>query len=126
MAKSRSKRTPYVVFGDDPDAPLCVELRRVIHPLVALIDGLPLLIPNKGRDKGRAYIRVVDAIAWHEKELKESRGRSGSRETVALLREALDSHRAEAGPPVPFDPGPLTRIAVRAAVEVRAEVEGAG
>jgi hypothetical protein len=93
MAKSRSKQTPYAVFGDDPDAPLHVELRRVMNPMVALFDALPLIA-----SKGRTYVRVVDAIAWHEKELKESRGRSGSRETVALLREALDSHRAEAEP----------------------------
>ena len=57
-----------------------------IHFLVASCDGLPLI--RFGNEK-TLYIKVSDAINWHEKELKETRGQSGSEETLSSLRKAM-------------------------------------
>lgn len=71
-----------------------------IHPLVIACDGLPLMMHGRcGRQK--AYIKVSDAIAWHEKELAESHGLSGRPDAVQALKallarfEAIENKEAE-------------------------------
>ena len=81
---SGKKKTP---FATDKDATALYVKARCsgIHQLVILCDGLTLTF--FGREK-QAYLLVSDAIAWHEKELRDSRGQSGSRIALALLRKA--------------------------------------
>lgn len=67
MSKKRNRTgkqsTPFVVA---PDGERLVELRAVMHPLVAVVDGLTLsFFPG---DK-KAYLRIETAIEWVEKEL---------------------------------------------------------
>jgi hypothetical protein len=57
-----------------------------IHPLVVRCDGVPVTFCGKSRT---AYLRVHHAIVWQEKELRETQGASGDRETLDALREAL-------------------------------------
>jgi hypothetical protein len=57
--------------------------RSGIHPLVLLCDALPLVFVGKGK---RAFLRVPVAITWHEKELRESQGQSGSVAATGVVR----------------------------------------
>lgn len=67
-----------------------------IHHLVIMIDGIPLLIWKKKNGKAKyVYMKVSDAIAWHEKELKESKGQSGDAKVLEVLRERLQKFAAE-------------------------------
>lgn len=58
-----------------------------IHPLVLCCDGLPLCMFGKSKTP---YIKVKDAIVWHEKELAQTRGASGCKTTLEALKSALD------------------------------------
>jgi hypothetical protein len=81
---ARKQKTPLAV--DDNDV-IYIKLKASgIHPLVAMCDGLPLALFGKGK-RATAYIQVQTALAWHEKELKDSHGPCSSptpgRETSA-------------------------------------------
>ncbi len=79
------KRTPFVIDRDGKE--LFVEMRYSgIHPLVVMVDGLTLIFFGSGK---KAYLRVEDAIRWHEKELKDTHGQSGNRVTLEALQKAL-------------------------------------
>lgn len=82
MAKRRA------VYAIDKDGNnLYVELKYSgLHPLVAMCDGVPLTFFGKEK---KAYLKVVEAISWHEKELRESGGRSGSEPILSALRIGL-------------------------------------
>jgi hypothetical protein len=62
-----AKRRKRAIFAVGNDGVLCVELTAVMHPLCALFDGLTLVFFGKSK---KAYMRVVDAIAWCRKESK--------------------------------------------------------
>lgn len=67
MAKSK---TPFAVNKEGDT--LYVKLKYSgIHPLVAMFDGISLT--HFGNEK-TAYLKVQQAINWHEKELRESKG----------------------------------------------------
>lgn len=55
------------LFAEGPDGTLYVELRVVMSPLVALVDGLPMTFFGKSK-KSPAYMKIDDAIAWCGKE----------------------------------------------------------
>ncbi len=79
------KSTPFVTDKDDKT--LFIKLKYSgIHPLVVAYDGISLIFFGKGKT---AYLTVEDAANWHEKELRDTRGRSGNQEVLALLRKAL-------------------------------------
>jgi hypothetical protein len=63
-----------------------------IHPLILHTDGLP--VGTFGSRK-TLYIAVDEVIAWHEKELRESDGKSGSRITINTLKRAKANHEAK-------------------------------
>jgi hypothetical protein len=80
---ARKKSTPYAVGQDNV---LYVDCRACgISALVRLVDGLAFTI-FKGEK--RQYMKLVDVIEWHVKELRESNGQSGNQRIVDLLREA--------------------------------------
>ncbi len=62
-----------------------------IHPLVLLYDGLPY---TTFEDDPTLFVRVADAIAWHEKELTDTRGSSGNRKVADALTDILAKFRA--------------------------------
>jgi hypothetical protein len=91
MKKSKS---PFMSFIDEDV--LYVELKYSgMHPLIPMIDGIPLLLwTPKGR-KSKTYMKVTDAINWHEKELRESNGQSGNKRVMEALQSALKRFEAE-------------------------------
>lgn len=67
-----------------------------IHHLVIMIDGIPLLIWKKKNGTAKyVYMKVSDAIAWHEKELRESKGQSGDADVLKVLRDRQQKFAAE-------------------------------
>ena len=64
-----------------------------MHPLIPYIDGLSVALFPKFK---KACIRLDDAIAWHEKELEQSHGTSGSNKTLGLLKQARERLAASA------------------------------
>ena len=87
---SRKKRTPFAIDRDGED--LYVELGwSAIHPMVIACDGLSLIY--FGDDLSRPYLRVADVIDWHDRELRDSHGHSGSAVARDALREALQKFK---------------------------------
>jgi hypothetical protein len=85
----RTKKAIYVTDRDGKR--LFVHVRHSgIHPLVVMVDGMTLTY--FGRRDG-PYLDVVDIIAWHEKELRESGGRSGSQKLLEAFRTGLTKFR---------------------------------
>jgi hypothetical protein len=75
--------------GSDGDV-LTVDVKYCgIHFLVICYDGLTLYY-----DKKKPYMAVEAAIAWHEKELRESQGRSGNAKVLEALRLALENFKS--------------------------------
>jgi hypothetical protein len=58
-----------------------------IHQLVILIDGMNITV-FKGHKREGMFLKLDDAIAWHEKELAETKGRSGRRDYLDMLFKA--------------------------------------
>ena len=58
-----------------------------IHWLIPFMDGMTIA-RFSGRKK--SYIRLDDAIAWHENEIEQSYGASGSKKALALLKQARE------------------------------------
>jgi hypothetical protein len=91
-------RKPKTVFAVDVDRKrLYVRLGVVMNPLVALCDGIPVTFFGK---ETVAYLDIDVAIAWAEKECRESplwadtkprgKGRLTGRERLEALRHARD------------------------------------
>jgi hypothetical protein len=91
-------RKPRTVFAVDADGKrLFVRLEAVMHPWVALCDGLPVTF--FGREK-TAYLGIDTAIAWAETECRENpawadtrpkgKGALTGRERLDALRVARD------------------------------------
>jgi len=64
-----------------------------IHYLIPLIDGMRVVHFGK---ETKPYLRLDDAIAWHEKEIEESHGTSGSKKALGLLKQARERLTANA------------------------------
>jgi hypothetical protein len=93
-------QTPFVL--DRGRSRLFVEVARSgIDRLTLDIDRIPLHF--FGADQ-TAYLAAEDAIAWHEKELRESGGKSGGVSSLGVLREALKQFRAGTLPPRASEP----------------------
>jgi hypothetical protein len=89
--RRRQKRSPVVT--DKEGKRLFIHLSHSgIHPLVVLCDGLTLVYFGK---KDGPYLDVRTVLDWHEKELRDSHGQSGSREMADTCRTILS--RFEAG-----------------------------
>lgn len=58
-----------------------------IHPLIPYIDGMAIAMFSGCK---KAYIRLDDAIEWHEKELEQSHGASGNKKALELLKQASE------------------------------------
>ena len=78
------KKTPFAITKKDENKLLVKIEASGIHWLIPLYDGLPLTLIGE-----EAFIEVSVAADWHKKELKETDGRSGNRETEEILRKAL-------------------------------------
>jgi hypothetical protein len=84
------KRTP---FAAGPDDILYVESRASgISFLVSLIDGMTQTIFDG--DTNNTYFKVADVVAWHEKELADSKGKSGNSRILAALKVANEKFAA--------------------------------
>ena len=59
--------------------------------LIVITDSLPF--HTFKRRKG-VYLRVEDAIAWHEKEIKITDGKGGSRKALEMLKSALVEYQS--------------------------------
>lgn len=85
------KRGKVILAVDKTGQRLFVHLKySLIGQLAALCSGIPLVFfgPKDG-----PYLDVRKVIDWHEKELAESGGRSGSRLTVDALKVAMEKPR---------------------------------
>src|SRR5262245_51922861 len=96
---ARKTRTPLVVH----ESGLYVEVAAIMSPIIPLIDGLPVTFFGKSR-KARAYLRVVDAIAWCEAE-KQYHDRERYEAVIALLRKFEQQH-GQTGSPATDRPAP--------------------
>ncbi len=86
-----SKKKQPVMFAST-ETEIFIKLKYAcIHPLCIFSDGVPVV--TFGKDK-TMYLRVTDAINWHEKELQESRGGSGNPKALEKLREVLGNFQA--------------------------------
>lgn len=65
MKKLNKKRVP---IAEAPDGTLYVDVKYLMHPLVAMIDGLPLTF--FGDDRKRPYLAIDRAIAWCQAEMR--------------------------------------------------------
>lgn len=84
----RTKRTP-IVISPEPESILMIDLRESgIHPLIAFGGEAGPLVRFKG-DR-RTFLHAAEVASWHEKEVKESRGGSGSSAIAAALRQMLE------------------------------------
>lgn len=62
----KRKRSIFVLTAEGK---LLVELRAVMHPICALVDGLPITFFRGGRNK-RTYLEIDRAIDWCKKEMQ--------------------------------------------------------
>jgi hypothetical protein len=85
--KNMDTKTP---FATDTDCSmLYVKLKHSgINPLVVAFDGITTTRFGRGKTQ---YLTVRDVINWHEKELQETAGRSGSRSILEALQTALQN-----------------------------------
>ena len=87
-----AKKQPVIFAVWDGEDDLYIDVKHcAIDFLCLCIDGVSLRIED-GRH-GKTYIKVSDAIAWHRKELKETRGMSGSPPALEALEAAMEKHR---------------------------------
>jgi len=78
-------KSPYATDKDDKILYVKAKFSG-IHWLVLIADGMPLSYFRKGVTP---YLTVVQAIAWHKKELRDSKGASGNRRVLDALESAL-------------------------------------
>lgn len=91
-----AKKIPYAI--DKNGEHLFVRAEHCcINHLVMAVDGMSLTF--FGNEK-TPYIRVTEAIAWHEKELRESHGVSGSKQALEAFQSALKN----------FEEGKVTEV----------------
>ncbi len=82
----KKKHTPFASDEDGKD--LYVKAKYSgIHFLVILADGVSLTFFGKEKTP---FLKVKDAIEWHVKELRQSRGQSGDQKVIDALQGALD------------------------------------
>ena len=67
-----------------------------IHPLVPFIDGMKII---KFPQWKQIYLFLDDAIEWHENELKNTNGQSGSTTALNLLKQPRANMTAKAVAP---------------------------
>jgi arginine deiminase len=97
MAQKR-RRTP---LAKSDDGSLYVELRAIMTPICALIDGLPLVLFGRGKT---AYLAVDVAIEWMEKEKLHH-----NTAAYELKIEVLKRFKEQEGKPeCPTQPSPST------------------
>ena len=89
MATKRKK--PLLVTDKDGKQLFVPAEAAGIHWMCLTWDGIP--ITHFGDDP-TWYLRIEQVIEWHEKELRESHGRSGSQETLDAAREILRKFQA--------------------------------
>lgn len=83
--RERRKDTPLAVDNEGKNIYI-LSSHCSIQPLVLACDGVRVTRFGK---ENKVYVLVKDVIAWHEKELKESGGASGSREALEGARKIL-------------------------------------
>jgi hypothetical protein len=83
----KKKMTPFAV--DNDNVPYVRDDYTGIHPLVRMFDVIPCV--RFGKEK-HLYYRLDIVIAWHEKELSETNGRSGNRIVLKALKTAAAKH----------------------------------
>jgi hypothetical protein len=62
-----------------------------IHPFVVSIDHLTIYQFGK---RQTPFLKVSDCVAWHNKELRESSGKSGNKKAMDALQKALTMFRS--------------------------------
>ena len=84
-------KVPIVIHNDT----LYVDYRATdIHFLVLLSDGMSV---TQFKGEKQTYLKVDDAIAWHEKELSETSGASGNQKVLDALKRIRDVTFRECG-----------------------------
>ena len=82
-------RKPINIFKSDGEQLWVMVKAAGINVFSLMWDGMPLTLFGK-----TPYMTVQEVIDWHEKELRETHGRSGDEEILKLAREALRKFRA--------------------------------
>lgn len=85
MPKKKIPKNVFVVQGDKKKAYVRLDCTGISF-WVVLVDGITLSYFTQMPEV--PYLPVEAAIAWHEKELCETDGRSGNEEILKLLRIA--------------------------------------
>ncbi len=65
--------------------------RSGIPALIPFIDGMAICTFEKSK---KQYLKIEDVISWHESELIESGGKSGSKVVADGLRKIKEQHAA--------------------------------
>jgi len=78
---SKSKKTPFAI---GKDGVLAVELRAVMSPVVALLDGLTLVFFGKQKTP---FLKIDTAIEWCRKE-REVHDREKYDKMIAVMERA--------------------------------------
>lgn len=86
---SKKKRTP---LATDANGNLFVELAAIMHPMVAINDGLTLAFFGK---EHKAYLAVDDAIAWCKKEMERFGDKSYQIKIDVLERFKAQEQKAQ-------------------------------
>jgi len=94
VSKENKSRHLIIVEGDDESpAELYATLKAVnIHPLVAMCDGLPLTQFPKRKP---LFIKVTEALKWHEAELEYSTDKDRRQEMINDIKYALAKFEQE-------------------------------
>jgi len=78
-------KTPYAIDKDGNDLYVKLKYSGIDH-LIVMFDGISITFFGKQKT---SYLKVIDAISWHEKELRDSYDQSGSELVLVALRSAL-------------------------------------
>jgi hypothetical protein len=88
---SRKTFTPFAVMFDEKlgcDVDFIDCRYSGIHPFVQVCDGMPKTFFSDRPT--RAYFTVQQVIEWHEKEIRETKGKSGNQKIIDVLKKIND------------------------------------
>lgn len=86
------KRKPTILAVNQEGTDLYVKSKYSgIHPMVVLIDGMSITRFGKGKT---CYLKVLDVIRWHTRELRITQGRGGDTKALRFFKDAYRRFRA--------------------------------
>ena len=84
------------LLAETNDGKLYVQLYAVMHPMVAMCDGIDMTFFGKGKRMGPPYMLIEDAIAWTKKELIHTSNPKQLSKNLEALELIQEKRAAEA------------------------------